>query len=69
MCQFTCKMNTFDSFSQSLPKMGFEVATAKPSVWAYNFIANEITKSLSIIFADKKYDVIILRYYSFNFTC
>ena len=48
--------------------MGFEVATAKPSVWAYNFIANEITKSLSIIFADKKY-VIILRYYSFNFTC
>ena len=49
--------------------MGFEVATAKPSVWAYNFIANEITKSLSIIFADKKYDVIILRYYSFNFTC
>ena len=49
--------------------MGFEVATAKPSVWAYNFIANEITKSLSIIFADKKYDVIILRYCSFNFTC
>ena len=39
------------------------------SIWAYNFIINKITRSLNIIFVDKKYDVIILSYYIFNFTC
>ena len=32
------------------------------SVWAYNFLINRITRSLNIIFVDKKYDVIILSY-------
>ena len=33
------------------------------SVWAYNFITNNIIRSLNIIFVDKKYDLIILPYY------
>ena len=32
------------------------------------FIKNKITRSLNTIFVDKKYDVIILSYYIFNFT-
>ena len=39
-------------------------------VWAFNFITNKITSGLNIIFFfDKKYDVIILSYYIFDFTC
>ena len=37
----------------------------KISVWVYNFIANQITR----IFVDKKYDVVILSCYIFDFTC
>ena len=33
-----------------------------------NILTNKITRSLNI-FGDKKYDVIILSYYIFNFTC
>ena len=39
------------------------------SVRAYNFITNKITRSLNIIFADKKYDVVILSYNISYFTC
>ena len=39
-------------------------------VWAFNFITNKITSGLNIIFFfDKKYDVIIISYYIFDFTC
>ena len=39
-------------------------------VWAFNFITNKITSGLNIFFFfDKKYDVIILSYYIFDFTC
>ena len=37
------------------------------SVRAYNFITNKITRSLNIIFADKKYDGFILSHYIFDF--
>ena len=37
------------------------------SLWAYNFITNKITRSLSIIFVDKKYDFIIFYYHIFDF--
>ena len=35
----------------------------------HDFITNKITRSLNIIYVVKKYDVIILSYYIFEFTC
>ena len=35
----------------------------------HDFITNKITRSLNIIYVVKKYDVIILSYYIFDFTC
>ena len=72
MCAYNHHYNLHQNFSSANfhltipPALVHKIILTIISIWPYSFLKNKITRSLNIIFVDKKYDVIILSYYIFD---